>query len=46
MSEAPPRTSTPLVAGVVGGAFAMLGVLKMPYGYYGAMASRSSARAL
>jgi diacylglycerol kinase len=37
MSEVLPRTSTPLVAGLVGGAFALVGALPMPYGYYGAM---------
>lgn len=31
------RTPTPLIAGLVGGAFALLGILKMPYGYYSAM---------
>jgi hypothetical protein len=29
-----PRTPTPLIAGLIGGAFALIGVLRMPYGYY------------
>lgn len=31
------RTQTPLIAGLVGGAFALIGVLRMPYGYYSVM---------
>lgn len=32
-----PRTPTPLIAGLIGGAFALIGVLRMPYGYYSVM---------
>jgi hypothetical protein len=33
----PQRTSTPLVAAIIGGAFALLGTLRMPYSYYSTM---------
>ena len=32
-----PRTQTPLIAGLVGAAFALIGLLRMPYGYYSVM---------
>jgi hypothetical protein len=31
------HTQTPLIAGLVGGAFALLGLFRMPYGYYSLM---------
>jgi hypothetical protein len=33
----PQKTSTPLVASIIGGAFALLGTLRMPYSYYTTM---------
>lgn len=39
MLNIPPerRSPVPLIAGLVGGAFALIGVLRMPYGYYSVM---------
>jgi hypothetical protein len=31
------RSLVPVIAGLVGGAFALIGVLRMPYGYYSVM---------